>query len=285
MNILRRLFASLVAGLLVTPAVAAPAAAQGPVYSVSVVPQFAVMRIYEDWQPFLTALQQATGVRFKLVTYPTIPAFEAAYLKGTPDFVFLNPYDVVVAHQAHGYRPLVHDTKPLSGILVVRADSDIHSLRALDGKRVAFPAPNAFGASLYMRALLARQGVHIHADYVGSHQNVYRAVVRGDDVAGGGVAETLSREPPGLRGRLRVIYSTPSTPPHALAVDPRVPSAVALRVQQAVLAMAARAADRALLSAIQMPHPVKADYTRDYAPLEKLRLQRFFVRPGQGGAH
>lgn len=282
MKILRRLFATLLAGLLCASAVAAAAPIEGPVYTVAVVPQFAVVRIYEDWQPFLAALQKAAGVRLKLLTYPNIPAFEAAYLKGTPDFVFLNPYDVVVAHQAHDYRPLVHDTKPLSGILVVRADSSIHSVKALDGKKVAFPAPNAFGASLYMRALLERQGVHIQADYVGSHQNVYRAVVRGDDVAGGGVAETLSREPEGLRKRLRVIYSTPSTPPHALAANPRVPPAVALRVQQAVLAMAARPADQPLLERIQMPHPVKADYARDYAPLEKLHLQHFFVRPGQG---
>ncbi len=284
MKFLSRLFAWLLGALLVLGAAAVADAATPAVYTVSVVPQFAVVKVYQDWQPFLAALQKATGLRLRLVMYPTIPGFEAAYLRGAPDFAFMNPYDVLVAHRAQGYVPLVHDAKPLAGILVVRADSGISSLHALDGKTVAFPAPNAFGASLYMRALLAAQGVHIHPLYVGTHQNVYRAVARGDALAGGGVALTLRHEPQALRRLLRVIYTTPSTAPHALVANPRVPVAVARRVQQAVLAMARQPADATMLRRVQMPHPQAADYARDYAPLEKLGLQSYFVSPAQAGA-
>ena len=289
MNLLHRRFARLCAVLAAClvcslAVAAAPAAQAGTVYTVAVVPQFAPVRVYEDWRPFLDALQKATGLRFHLVTYSSIPKFEAAYVKGKPDFAFMNPYDVVVAHRARGYRPLVRDTRPLSGILVVRADSDIHELAQLAGKQVGFPAPNAFGASLYMRALLQRQGVRIDPVYLGTHQNVYRAVARGDVVAGGAVHATLMREPVALRQLLRVIYVTPSTAPHALAVNPRVPDAVARRVQQAILGMPARAADAALLLHVQMPHPVQANYRRDYAPLERLHLERFYVRPQVGDA-
>ncbi len=279
-----RLLAWLAAAFLGLLALTSAARAAAPVYTVAVVPQFAPVQEYQDWRPFLDALQRATGLRLRLLTYSSIPAFEAAYGQGRPDFAFMNPYDVVVAHRRHGYEPLVRDAKPLSGILVVRSDSAIHGLRGLAGRRVGFPAPNAFGASLYMRALLARQGVHVQAVYLGSHQNVYRAVARGDVVAGGGVRATLMREPAGLRNRLRIIYDTPSTAPHALTVNPRVPAGVARRVQQAVLAMAARAADAALLRGVQMPHPVAARYARDYAPLERLRLERFYVSPQATGA-
>ena len=273
----------LLAGLACLLACMVPAAAADPVYTVAVVPQFAPVRVYEDWRPFLDALQKSTGLTLRLVTYSSIPQFEAAYLHGRPDFAFMNPYDVVVAHRARGYEPLVRDSKPLSGILVVRADSDIHDLAQLSGKQVGFPAPNAFGASLYMRALLHSQGVRIDPVYLGTHQNVYRAVARGDVVAGGAVHLTLMREPPELRELLRIIYVTPSTAPHALAASPRVPQAVARRLQQAVLVMGGRADDAALLQRVQMPHPVQAEYARDYEPLERLHLERFYVQPQSGG--
>ena len=35
------------------------------------------------------------------------------------------------------------------------------------------------------------------------------------------------------------------------------------------------AAGQALLQGIQMPRPVAASYARDYAPLEKLRLEKY----------
>ncbi len=250
-----------------------------PVWTFAVVPQFPPAQIYADWQPLLQALQRKTGLRFKLLVYPSIPEFEIAFTRGTPDFAYMNPYHVVMAHRSQGYVPLVRNDAPLSGILVVRADSGITSIHQLDGKSVAFPAPNAFGASLYMRALLHGQGVHIVPHYVGSHDNVYRAVARGDDAAGGAIMLTLSREPAGLRKHLRVIYTTPGAAPHAVVAAPRVPAADRLLVQKALLAMGRDPADAALLRGIQIPHPIQADYARDYVPLERLHLEHFLVRP------
>ncbi len=248
-------------------------------YTVAVVPQFAPAEIYARWRPLLDALGERTHLTFTLQAYSTIPEFEDAFTKGVPDFAFLNPYHVVMAHESQGYIPLVHDARRLSGMLVVRADSPIHAIRDLDGKAVAFPAPNAFGASLYMRALLLAQGVHVLPHYVGSHQNVYRSVVRGDDVAGGGVAETLARETPALRAQLRVLYQTPTTAPHAFAANPRVPQAIRHAVRDAFFAMARDPAAHAVLFAAEIPRPVVADFARDYGPLEHLHLESLVVRP------
>jgi hypothetical protein len=55
---------------------------------------------------------------------------------------------------------------------VVRKDDPIKSAGELDGKEVAFPAPNAFGASLWIRALLAeREKIRIVPAYVKTHSN------------------------------------------------------------------------------------------------------------------
>lgn len=265
--------------LIAAVSLCALAPARAASYTVAVVPQLAPAEVYARWTPLLERLAALTGLQFTLVAYKSIPNFEQAFTQGTPDFAYLNPYHVVMAHDSRGYIPLVHDAHSLSGILVVRRDAGIHDLRQLDGRTVAFPAPNAFGASLYMRALLHEQHVDVRPEYIGSHDNVYRAVARGDVVAGGGVAETLAREPAGLQQALTVLFSTPATAPHALAAAPRVPEADRIKVRDALLAMEHDSQGEALLSAAGIPHPVAADYRRDYLPLARLHLEGYVVRP------
>ena len=116
-------------------------------YSVAVVPQFPAAELHRDWTPLLERLARDTGLRLHLTLAPSIPRFEAALMAGQPDFCYLNPYHQVMAHRAHGYVPLVRDAQPLAGLLVVRRDDPVRSVRELDGQTVAFPSPNAFGAS------------------------------------------------------------------------------------------------------------------------------------------
>ena len=250
-----------------------------PTFTVAVVPQFAPVRVYKDWQPLLDRLEQATGYHFKLLTYAKIPDFETALLKGVPDLAYMNPYNMVMARKEQGYRPLVRDRRLLNGILVVRRDSPITALSQLDGKTLAFPAANAFGASLLIRAELADKHLDIRPEYVGSHQNVYRAVARGDAAAGGGIKETLAREPAALQAQLRVLYTTPGVPPHPLAANPRLKEAEGQKIVAALLALHGTPEGRRLLDATFLSDPVRADFARDYAPLEKLRIQRFVVNP------
>ena len=250
-------------------------------YTVAVVPQFPSLEIHRAWAPLLARLSAATGDDYRLMQFTSIPQFEDAFLGGSPDFVYLNPYHMLMAAKAQRYEPLVREEKNLlSGVLVVAAKSPIQSVAELDGKELAFPAPNAFGASLYLRALLAQKHVHIKANYVGTHSNAYRNVLSGQTVAAGGVRATLAREPEDVRQQLRVLFETPGVPAHPLAAHPRVKGRAATALRDAWLALASSPEGKALLSAVQMPNPMVADYRRDYAPLEHLRLERFSVVDG-----
>lgn len=249
-----------------------------PSYSVAIVPQFSAAQLRSEWHPLLERIGQAAGVRFDMRFYESIPAFEAGFLKCEPDFLLANPYHAVMARQAQAYIPLVRDRQLLTGILVVPAGSPVKSLRELDGKAIAFPAPNAFGASLYMRALLTEEArIRFEPRYVKTHANVYRQTAIGDVSAGGGVNQTLNDLAPELRAQLRVLYETPGAAPHPLEAHPRVPQPVRQKVIAAMLALAQEAAGQALLKEARMPNPVAADYARDYAPLEKLRLEKHLV--------
>lgn len=249
-------------------------------YSIAVVPQFRAEEIHRDWTPVLERLRAASGATFSLRIARDIPAFEDSVLAGEADFAYMNPYHQVMARRAQGYIPLVRDSKALTGILVVRKDDPIRSVMELDGKEVAFPAPNAFGASLWMRALLAeREKIRIVPAYVKTHSNAFRHVATGKAAAAGGIGATLNEEPEELRSTLRVLMETPGVAPHPLSAHPRIPEAVRRLVTETLLGLAQDAAGQAMLKDIQMAAPVRADYARDYQPLEKFGLDKYVVRP------
>ncbi len=151
-NLIRRTGTAL-AALCVSATAAAQASAD--TFTVGIVPQFEALRLASTWLPILEELEKRTGHTFEMIGAPTIPAFEVAFQGGEYDIAYMNPYHGVMAEQAQGYIPIVRDgSRMLYGILAVRKDSPLQDVKELDGKKIAFPAPNALGASLLMRAEL-----------------------------------------------------------------------------------------------------------------------------------
>ena len=126
-----------------------------------------------------------------------------------------------------------------------------------------------------MRALLGRAGIDFTAQYVNTHQNVYRSVLLGETPAGGGIRSTLTREPEAVRSQLRVLFELRPWQ-HPLAMHPRIPATLRERIVTTILAMGA-GSDRELLAGVGFEKPVRADYARDHAPLEKYNLERLMV--------
>jgi phosphonate transport system substrate-binding protein len=249
-------------------------------YSVYLIPRLPATTLYRDWAPLLERMGKESGLCFELRIAADFSEFEQAIRAGKPDFVLLNPYHQVMVARKPGYVPLVHDQRAkLAGVLVVRKDSPLQDIHQLEGAKVAFPAPNAYAASLLMRALLAQKNIHITANYVGSHNNVYRAVALGAAQAGGGANTTLDHEPAELKSQLRVLFTTPDYMPHPFSAHPRIPQHVREKVIAGFLNIATDPAGRELLKAIQIAQPVRADYARDYKELEHLKLENFVV-PG-----
>lgn len=245
--------------------------------SMLVVPQFPVTEIHENWGRVLDGLQNLGLPRIELFFAKDIDEFESLFKAGQADLIYCNPYHMVMAKREQGYRPLIRDDKPLKGLLIARRDKDedpVHSLSDLHDRTLLFPSPNAFGASLYMRALLTRkEGIQFQTKYVKTHSNVIRGVVRKDGQAGGMVGATLAAENPDLKNRVKIIYETPPVAAHPIAAHPRVPLQVQAAFQNALLTYLK--GNPTYARAIQLPNPVMADYQRDYEPLEQLNLDEF----------
>jgi phosphonate transport system substrate-binding protein len=241
--------------------------------SVAIVPQLPPAELYSRWRPLLQQLGQRASICFDLVVPATIPTFEKGLEQGTYAYAFMNPYHQLMVQQR--YQPLVRDGKSLlKGILLVRNDSAIKALPQLAGATIAFPSPNAFAASLLIRAHLHALGIPFQPDYLKTHSNVYRAVAIQQVAAGGGVNNTLRREPQELRDMLRVVYSTPGYPAHPFSARRDLPAAETDRLVQAWLALAADPKAAPLLNAVQLPKPVASDHQHDYQPLQQLQLQQ-----------
>lgn len=249
------------------------AQAAEPTYVFARAPQLSAMTLAETWGPLLARIKKDTGINFELKVYQTRIQFQAEMSVGIPDFGYMNGHDALRAKQLHGYTPLVRDSKPLTGIIVVRKESGLKSVQELDGKTIAFPSPQAFGASLYPQALLThKERIQYTPEYVGTHENVYRGVYLGKFPAGTGVIQTFNREPAELKSQLRILYETPPLPPHPFIAHPRVPEHVVQRLTKALLQLANDEEGRALLKKVNIETPVLADFSRDYQHLKDLDL-------------
>lgn len=245
-----------------------------------VVPQFPATEIHATWSKLLDGLKKDGLPAIELVFAKDISDFETQFKAGQAELIYCNPYHIVMAKKAQGYTPLIRDSKPLTGILIAPANNGtdtpntIKNLSDLNGKTLLFPSPNAFGASLYMRALLKREkGLEFTTKYVKTHSNVLRGVVRGEGQAGGMVNATLQSETTELQQKVKIIYETPPAPPHPIAAHPRVDAATREAIAAAILAHIKT--NKQVGEDIQMPNPVRADYNKDYKALENLGLEEF----------
>jgi len=266
------------AALLFQSPAALRAQEEGASYALAIVPQYSPLNVHQAWSPVLNHIRSKWGISIHLVTYDGFNGFIDDIRKGRPDLAYMAPYHLVIASREQGYVPLLRSNKqPLIGILVVPQNSAIRDIRGLAGARIAFPSPNAFAASLYLRAHLDANGIKYQPVYVKNHSNVYRLVAqnntRGGVEAGGGVNLSFAKQPDDIRQQLRVIYETPPLVAHPVCSHPRVPEKDRQIITRAILELAETPHGRSMLEAIQVSMPVVTTYN-EYTPIEKLQLER-----------
>lgn len=248
-------------------------------YTFGVVPQFDAIKLRSIWQPIINYLKIETGYDLIIKGSPSIPDFENELLQGSFDFAYSNPYQITLANESIGYIPFVKDVgSTLYGVLIVKKDSGITEVSQLNGKTIAFPSPNALGASLLMRHELRNKfNINFFARYVKTHDSVYLNVLLGEASAGGGVQKTLDRQKPEYRAALKIIHKTENMAPHPVIAHPKVPDNVVNAVKKAFLKLGKTTEGMKLLSKIPINRIGLASMS-DYLPLRAMGLERFYVK-------
>ena len=257
------------------------AAVAAEAYSFAVVPQFERRRLVEIWKPVVDEVAARTGLDLRLTTTLSVVEFERQLAAGAFDFVYTNPYHILMERNRQGYIPLVRDRAPLRGILLVSRDAPYLSPRELDGKTLAVPSANALGASILLRADLERLfGVRVALRDVKTHTSVYLHVANGLVDAGGGVQKVLEEQDAAVRERVRVLYTTREMPSHPIAAHPRVPEPAREAVRRALLDMQQTPGGADILARIPM-RPAVATSMADYLPMAGWGLESYWAEEGE----
>ncbi|MBI5213169.1 MAG: phosphate/phosphite/phosphonate ABC transporter substrate-binding protein [Nitrospirae bacterium] len=252
-------------------------AADKSAYILAVVPQVPPVEVHKRWTPFVERLSNELGINIHLKVYQTMFQFEDDIRNGVPDFAFVNPYQATIAAKEQGYIPLVRNKKSDKGIFFVRKESPFNSIKELDGKEIGFVGPTNICSLTLRHGLREKEKVHFIPKYMGTTTNVYRSVILGKVPAGGTLSAALNREPAEVRNQIRIIYETMPISPHPLMAHPRVAKDLKRGAVNTALRLAEDSKTQVLLEGILMPEPVKADYKRDYKPLEMLGLERYAI--------
>lgn len=252
-----------------------------PEYKFGVVPQFEPRKLSAIWSPVLAELEKRTGFKLTMVGAARIPEFEGEFEAGRYDFAYMNPYHSLVAMRTQKYAPLVRDGgQKLFGILVTAKDGPIRQVSDLAGKEIAFPAPNALGASLLMRADLS--GLHrisFTPVWAQTHSSAYLNAALGKVAAAGGVMATFQQQPQQVRDKLRIVYETRHIAPHPVMVHPRVPTADREKMRQAFIDMGKTAEGKEMLAKIPIEQIVPAN-TEDYSEIQGWGLEHYYEKGG-----
>ncbi|MEZ0344138.1 MAG: phosphate/phosphite/phosphonate ABC transporter substrate-binding protein [Caldimicrobium sp.] len=249
------------------------------VYTFGVVPLFIPSQIHKYWILLLNDLEKETGVKFELKHYKSLNDFESDLLSGKLDFAFVSVYHAIMAKSSQGYIPLVRGKKPLIGILIVRKDSPYKKVKDLNGKKIGFPERNLFPGSIYMRAVLEEIfKIKYKALFLKTHDNVIRNVVLRKVDAGSTGIHHLARQPEEIRASLRILYKTPPAPPPPIIAHPRISSEIRNLFTETFLKLSKKKPLKDFFKIFPLEEPVKADYQRDYKPLEKFKLERYVFK-------
>lgn len=235
-------------------------------YTLSVIPIMPAGEIKRRWQPVVDALTQATGLQLQLRFYDGAERFETALDNAEPDIMVAGPWQIW--NSRHHYMPIVRDTTPLVGLIVVRNNSRFQQPADLKGRRLAVPEGRDISARQLVLQALREQQVPVEVLPMRTHSNGFRALYLGKVDAAAGNNITLDLLEPEIRNRFRVIYRSAPLPPPGLAVRQGMPPEHVKLLREALLHLAET--QPAVLANALGGKVTEADLERDYSPLSKL---------------
>ncbi|HEX4022385.1 MAG TPA: phosphate/phosphite/phosphonate ABC transporter substrate-binding protein [Acidobacteriaceae bacterium] len=235
----------------------------------------------EEKAPLRDYLSRALGQPVELVIPTSYNATVEGMGNGSLDFAYFGGLTYCKAHVRFGVVPLVQRNidRTFHALLITQADSSIHSLADLRGKRMAFGDINSTSGHLFAVKAMMAAGINPEKDlkwqrFTGSHAATIQAVASGAADAGS-VDETVYKEMIAdgkVDGKkLRVFYTTPPFPDYVWAARKDINPALQQRFAKAFLDLNSTR-DAAILKILRAQYFVRAD-DAEYVDMRKLAVQ------------
>ena len=191
----------------------------------------------ERWNPILHYAGTVSGVPLQLKMGRTVQETNSMMARGDFDFVFTN-HNFQSEFDILGFKVIARWAgEPIRAVIAVPADSPIHHLHQLEGKRVSFPSTDAFVAYAVPLVALKRAGVRVEQVFGGNQEGTLAQVKARRVEAGAANSRFLSQYAEREHVQFREIYVSEGFPDLAVIAHPRVPAATVERVRRALLGM------------------------------------------------
>lgn len=163
-----------------------------------IVPLGSPMEMLRTFGPLSDYLSRKLGRKVELKVAADFEEASNDIGKNITQLCSMGPSSYIAARSIYDIKVIVkalRDGKPYQhSVIITRADKDINSVEDLKGKTFAFVDSHSTTGYIVSRALLLEAGVDLkdlsYYDYLGRHDDIAKAVLKGDFDAGGIMEDT-----------------------------------------------------------------------------------------------
>jgi phosphonate transport system substrate-binding protein len=229
---------------------ATPAPPQRQSFVIGLIPEQSLFKQVDRYEPLARYLSLRIGADVKLVILPRYEQILDSFTSHRVDAAFFGSFTYILAHTKLGVqviaRPVgLNGVSTYQGLLFVRKDSAIRSIRDMRGKRFAFVDRDTMAGYLLPLAYFKKAGVDYRtylkeSYFAGTHEDAIHDVL--DRKADIGAAkntefERLATADARVKDELLILARSPEVPENSLAVRSDLDPVMKEKLKKGLLAM------------------------------------------------
>lgn len=242
------------AGLLLALAIMLPplhAHAEDREFLIGLIPEENIFRQIQRHRPLAEYLSGKLGIKARFTILSKYGDIVDRFVSRNMDGAFFGIFTSLLAQEKLGVEPLVRPVNPdgsttARGVLIVRKDSGIRTIRDIRNKRAVFVDKATATGYIFAVALLRENGIRdldgFFSEYyfTGSHDNAVYAVLDGRADVGAvksRILEKLISKDPLIKDEILVLASSIDLPDITLCVRSDIPEELKQSLKAALLTM------------------------------------------------
>jgi phosphonate transport system substrate-binding protein len=233
-------------------------------------------------QELATMLSEQTGLHVKADIAVSYVGIVEAMRVGQVHVGWLPPVAYVYAHERNGDLALLKVVRKgkasYRGQILVLAESEIHDLEHLKGKRISFPEQTSASGYYYPYTLLLERGIDAEQDiepsFAGNHENTIISLLKGGADAACSYEDArdkvVDKGFPDVFERTRVLAYTAEIPSDNVTVAAGLDPQLRQRLQAGLLSLAKTDTGRAALKELYDIDGLEPADDSDWDPVRKM---------------
>lgn len=252
------------------------------IISIGLIPEQNIFKQIARYEPLADYISGKIGCKIKLIVLTRYGNIVDNFVSTGLDGAFFGSFTYAKAHAVLGIEPIARPvdmdgSSTYHGIIIVRKDSGINSVKDMQGKRFAFVDSETTAGYLFPMIYFYKHGITDlnsflqEAYFAGTHEDViYDVLNKKADVGAekNTVLARLAAKDSTINEDLTVLASSPEVPENSLGVRSDMDDAIKKALKQALLAMHADPVGKEILKEFGAQKFIETK-DEDYEPVYK----------------